>query len=167
MRKRVIIMAIIHVRIDERLIHGQVATVWTNTLGCSRIMVVNDEACNSETQKYVLKLATPPNVSLSVLTIEKATTRIKEGKYDNDKVFLIFKNPKDCVRLMEKGIEIPMLNVGNMSTKDGTTSVKKSVNVSKEDVEAFRKLNSMGLKITARMVPDEPENNFMDLIKGL
>lgn len=160
-------MSIIHVRIDERLIHGQVATVWTNTLGCSRIMVVNDEASSSETQKYVLKLATPPSVSLSVLTVEKAATRIKEGKYDNDKVFMIFKNPKDCVRLLEKGIEIPMLNVGNMSAKDGTTNIKKSVNVSKEDIEAFRKLNSLGLKITARMVPDEPENDFMDLIKEI
>ena len=160
-------MSIIHVRIDERLIHGQVATVWTNSLGCNRIMVINDEACNSETQKYVLKLATPPSVSLSVLTIEKAVTRIKEGKYDNDKVFVIFKNPKDCVRIIEKGIELPFINVGNMSTKDGTTSVKKSVNVSKEDVEAFRKLNSLGVKITARMIPNEPDINFMNLIKDL
>ena len=160
-------MSIIHVRIDERLIHGQVAIVWTNTLGCSRIMVINDEACNSETQKYVLKLATPASVKLSVLTIEKAVTRIKEGKYDNDKVFVLFKNPKDCLRLMEQGIILPMLNVGNMSSKESTTNVKKSVNVSKEDVEAFRKLDSMGLKITARMVPDEPENNFMNLLKSL
>ena len=160
-------MSIIHVRIDERLIHGQVATVWTNTLGCTRIMVINDEACNSETQKYVLKLATPSGVKLSVLTVQKAATRIKEGKYDNDKVFVLFKNPKDCLRLMEEAIELPMLNVGNMSAKDGTTNIKKSVNVSKEDVEAFRKLDSLGLKITARMVPDEPENNFMNLLKGL
>jgi len=160
-------MSIIHVRIDERLIHGQVATVWTNSLGCNRIMVINDEACNSETQKYVLKLATPPSVSLSVLTIEKAVTRIKEGKYDNDKVFVIFKNPKDCVRIIEKGIELPFINVGNMSTKDGTTSVKKSVNVSKEDVVAFRKLNDLGVKITARMIPNEPDINFMNLIKDL
>jgi mannose PTS system EIIAB component len=160
-------MSIIHVRIDERLIHGQVAIVWTNTLGCNRIMVINDDACNSETQKSVLKLATPPSVRLSVLTIEKAAARIKAGKYENDKVFVLFKNPKDCVRLMEKGIELPMLNVGNMSSKDGTTNIKKTVNVSKEDIEAFRKLDSLGLKMTARMVPDEPENNFMNLLKGL
>jgi len=160
-------MSIIHVRIDERLIHGQVATVWTNTLGCNRIMVINDDACNSETQKYVLKLATPSGVKLSVLTIQKAVTRIKEGKYENDKVFVLFKNPKDCVRLMEEGIQLPMLNVGNMSAKDVTTNIKKTVNVSKEDVEAFRKLASLGLKITARMVPDEPENDFMNLLKGL
>ena len=54
-----------------------------------------------------------------------------------------------------------------MSAKEGTTNVKRSVNVSKEDVEVFRKLNSMGLKITAKMIPDEPELNFMDLVKEL
>ena len=128
---------------------------------------------NKEDMKKALKLhlqffnTTPPSVSLSVLTIEKAATRIKEGKYDNDKVFVIFKNPTDCIRLIEKGIEIPVLNVGNMSTKSGTTSVKKSVNVSKEDVAAFKMLDSMGVKITARMIPNEPETNFMNLIKGL
>lgn len=160
-------MPIVHVRIDDRLIHGQVATVWTNSLGCNRIMVINDEACNSETQKYVLKLATPPSVELSVLTVDKAVTRIGEGKYDNDRVFVIFKNPKDCLRLVEKGIKLPALNVGNMSPKDGTVNVKKSVNVSKEDAAAFRKLHSMGIKITARMIPDEPEGAFIDLLKGV
>lgn len=160
-------MPIIHVRIDERLIHGQVAMVWTNTLGCNRIMVVNDEACNSETQKYVLKLATPPGIKLSVLTVEKAAVRIKEGNYDNDKVFVIFKNPEDCIRLIEKGIQLSLINVGNMSHKNGTISVKKSVNVLPKDIECFKKLDSMGVKLTAKMLPDEPEENFMNFLKGL
>lgn len=160
-------MSIIHVRIDERLIHGQVATVWTNSLACTRIMVINDAASNDDTEKYVLRLAAPSSVHLSVLTVQKAAARIKEGRYDNDKVFVIFKNPEDCVRLIEKGIKIPSINVGNMSPKDGTTNVKKSINVTKEDVEAFKKLDSMGVKITARMIPDEPQNNFINLIKDL
>lgn len=160
-------MPIIHARIDERLIHGQVAMVWTNTLGCNRIMVINDEACNSEAQKYVLKLATPPGIKLSVLTVDKAAARIKEGNYDNDKVFVIFKNPEDCIRLLEKGIKLPSLNVGNMSHKNGTINVKKSVNVLPKDIEFFKKLDSMGVKLTAKMLPDEPEENFMNFLKGL
>ncbi len=160
-------MAIIHVRIDERLIHGQVATVWCNSLGASRIMVVNDEASKSDIQKSVLKMATPPGVRLSVLTVDEAVKRIKSGRYDKDKVFMIFKMPKDCLRLIEAGIDIPELNVGNMAYKEGATRVKRSVNVTGDDVEIFKKLHSMGVKMTARMIPDEPENNFMDIIKGL
>lgn len=160
-------MAIIHVRIDERLIHGQVATVWSNSLDVTRIMVVNDEASKDEIQKSVLKMATPPGIKLSVLTVADAAERIKAGKYDADRVFMIFKNPRDCLRLIEAGVNLPEINVGNMAHKEGATQVKKSVNVTKEDVEIFKKLDSMGIKMTARMIPDEPANNFMDLIRGL
>lgn len=160
-------MAIIHVRIDERLIHGQVATVWCNTLGATRIMVVNDSASKDEIQKSVLKLATPPGVKLSVLSIDDAAARIKSGKYDNDKVFVIVKSPDDCIRLIESGISITEINVGNMAFKEGAMQIKKSVNVTKKDIENFKKLNSMGIRLTARMIPDESENNFMDFISNL
>lgn len=160
-------MAIIHVRIDERLIHGQVATVWCNTLGATRIMVVNDSASKDEIQKSVLKLATPPGVKLSVLSIDDAVARIKSGKYDSDKVFVIVKSPDDCIRLIESGISITEINVGNMAFKEGAMQIKKSVNVTKKDIENFKKLNSMGIKLTARMIPDESENNFMDFISNL
>ncbi len=160
-------MAIIHVRIDERLIHGQVATVWSNSLGATRIMVINDEASKDDIQKSVLKMATPPGIKLSVLTVSDAAERIKAGRYDSDKVFMIFKTPKDCLRLIETGISLPEINVGNMAHKEGATQVKRSVNVTKDDIETFKKLNSMGIKMTARMIPDEPANNFMDIIKGL
>ncbi|WP_432422849.1 PTS sugar transporter subunit IIB [Thermoanaerobacterium thermosaccharolyticum] len=59
------------------------------------------------------------------------------------------------------------INVGNTAHKEGATQIKKSVNVTKEDVENFKMLNSMGVKLTARMIPDESENNFMDFIKSL
>lgn len=160
-------MAIIHVRIDERLIHGQVATVWSNTLGVTRIMVVNDEAAKDDLQKGILKMATPPGIKLSVLSVNSAVERIKEGRYDDDRVFMIFKNPKDCLRLIEAGINLPEINVGNMAYKEGAKQIKKSVSVTQEDVEVFKKLDFMGIKMTARMIPDEPENNFMDLIRGI
>jgi len=78
-------MSIVHVRIDERLIHGQVVTQWVNALRVMRIMVINDEAANDELQKTSLKMATPAGIRLSVLTIEKAATNIDNGKYGKSK----------------------------------------------------------------------------------
>lgn len=160
-------MAIIHVRIDERLIHGQVAAVWSNSLGITRIMVVNDEAAADDLQKGILKMATPPGIKLSVLSIASAAERIKEGRYDGDRVFMIFKKPEDCLKLIEAGIKLSEINVGNMAYKEGAKQIKKSVSVTKEDVEVFKKLDSLGVKMTARMIPDEPAGNFMDLIKDM
>ena len=78
---------IIHIRIDDRLIHGQVATQWTNDLGATRIMAINDEVATNPTLKTVLRMAAPPNVSTSIITRETAVKNIKAGKYAGQKVF--------------------------------------------------------------------------------
>lgn len=158
-------MAIIHVRIDDRLIHGQVAVVWTNTVGANRIMVVNDKAAADDMQKSILRMATPPGIKLSVLTVEKAVTRIKKGRYDNDKVFMVLKSPKDFLKLIREGIEIKQVNVGNMAKTKDTIQIKKTVNITKEDLDVFVQLKEVGVKVTARMLPNEDENNIMDFIK--
>lgn len=73
----------------------------------------------------------------------------------------------DCLKLIEAGIKLSEINVGNMAYKEGAKQIKKSVSVTKEDVEVFKKLDSLGVKMTARMIPDEPAGNFMDLIKDM
>ena len=133
-------MDIVNVRIDERLIHGQVAAVWTNTLNATRIMVIDDMAAKDEIQKIALKMACPSTVKLSILPAEKAA---------------------------DAGYMFPVVNVGNMSNKHGSTQIKRSVSVTPEDVAAFRELNDRGVKFTAQMVPTEEKIDFMPLIKDL
>ena len=77
-------MEIVNVRIDERLIHGQVAAYWTNNLNATRIMVIDDMAAKDEIQKIALKMACPSAVKLSILPAEKAAARLKEEAYPND-----------------------------------------------------------------------------------
>ena len=72
-------MSIIGVRIDGRLIHGQVANLWATKLNISRIMVVDDEVAGNAIEKSGLKLATPAGVKLSVLPVEKAAQNILAG----------------------------------------------------------------------------------------
>ena len=81
---------IIHIRIDDRLIHGQVATMWTNNLGATRIMVINDEVANNDLQKSVLRMAAPSNVSTSIITRETALKNISSGKYEGQKYLLLW-----------------------------------------------------------------------------
>ena len=99
-------MAIVHVRIDERLIHGQVAMVWTNTVGASRIIVANDEAVRDDMIIAALKISKPAGVKLSILSRNKAVEKIGNGAYDDDRVFLIFQNVKDAAYCVEKGLEL-------------------------------------------------------------
>ncbi len=82
-------MAIIHARVDERLIHGQVAMVWTNTVGATRIVVVNDAAVKDEMMIAALKMAKPAGVKLSILSRSRAIEKFAEKAYEGEKVFLI------------------------------------------------------------------------------
>ncbi|EMG27204.1 Fructose-specific phosphotransferase enzyme IIB component [Listeria fleischmannii 1991] len=156
---------IIHVRIDERLIHGQVATMWTNTIKATRIMIVDDGVVKSEIEKTALKTAVPSGVKLSILTSQGAIKNILADKYIGQKVFLIVKNPRVLKELVDGGVTLPQINVGNMSTKKDSKQIKKSVSVTEEDLENFDYFVKKGIKLTAQMVPSEEEVPFQNLLK--
>lgn len=157
-------MAITHCRIDGRLIHGQVANLWTTSLGATRIMVVDDEVSTNAIEKAGLKLACPAGVNLSVLPIERAANNIKAGKYDSQKLFIVARKPEVFLGLVEQGVDIKHINVGNMSMTDETKQIAKSIGVTEKDIEDFKKLNDKGVKLTAQMVPNDPESDFLSLL---
>ncbi|WP_051541870.1 PTS system mannose/fructose/N-acetylgalactosamine-transporter subunit IIB [Clostridium lundense] len=158
-------MGIIHIRIDDRLIHGQVAAFWCNSLKANRIMVANDAVAKDELQKNVLRMVAPAGVRTSIITKQTAATNIKAGKYDKERVLLILKSPQDALDLINLGVDIKSINVGNMAHKDRTIQIKRSINVTEADIENFKKLSALGIEITAIMVPDEPATSLMDYIK--
>lgn len=160
-------MEIVNVRIDERLIHGQVAAFWTNKLSVGRIIVVNNDAIKNEVQKMALKMATPVGVKLSIISVETAAKNLLARKYEGQRVMIIVKEPKTLYELLDKGVKLEEINVGNMSTKTGSTQVKKSVSVTKEDVEYFKKISDMGVRVVAQMVPTEDKIEFMKLIQNI
>lgn len=158
-------MSIIHARVDERLIHGQVATVWTNSLGAQRIMVVNDLAVKDQIQIGALKMAKPVGVKLSILSKRKAVANILEGKYDAEKVFLITKNIEDMAELINQGVPLQTFNIGNISQKEGSKAIKKSVALTGEDISIIHQLTDKGIKITAQMIPSEPDESVLTFLK--
>lgn len=148
---------IIHIIIDDRLIHGQVATRWSTGLGASRIMVANDQVAGDEMQKEILRMVAPPGIATSIISKEKAATNILAEKYATQKVLMVLKNPMDALDLIDRGLEIKEINVGNMAKREGTVQIKKSISITKEEYNAFKELLNKGIRLTARMVPDEAD----------
>ncbi|GEN94414.1 PTS system mannose/fructose/N-acetylgalactosamine-transporter subunit IIB [Pediococcus ethanolidurans] len=158
-------MAITAVRIDGRLIHGQVANLWTTKLGVSRIMVIDDKVAASDIEKSGLKLARPTGIDLSVLPEKTAAEHIKRGGYDSQKVFIVVKRPQILLDLVNDGVKLDTINVGNMSQTEETTQLTNSINVVQDDVDAFNGLHEKGIKITSQMVPGDTAQDFMDILK--
>ncbi|HEC2145114.1 TPA: PTS sugar transporter subunit IIB [Staphylococcus delphini] len=158
-------MAIIGSRIDGRLIHGQVANLWATKLNIGRFIVIDNEVAQSDIDKQALKLATPAGIKLSVLPVEKAANNINNGKYDSQRVMVIAKRPDRFVELVNNGVKIEELNVGNMSQTDETRSITNSINITDEDVDNFKALKEKGVNIISQMVPNDKAVDFMSLIK--
>lgn len=155
----------LNVRIDERLIHGQVATMWTNLLNIQRIIVVDDEVIKSTTEKEVLKMAKPASVKLSILSERGASERIVAGKYDDENVLILVKNPLTILSLVNNGVNVEEIIVGNLSKKEGGRVITRSININKEDENAFEELNEKGIKIYSQMVPNDAKKDFIKLMK--
>ena len=157
-------MAIIATRIDGRLIHGQVANLWTGKLNITRIMVIDDEVAQNDIEKQGLKLACPPGVKLSILPVQKAAENILAGKYDSQRLLIVARYPERFLRLVNYGVELKELNVGNMSQTPETRSVTRSINVVDKDIADFDALQAKGGKLIAQMVLHDPAKDFMPLL---
>lgn len=157
---------IVNTRIDERLIHGQVAGIWSTSLSTQRIIVANDEAATDPLQKSSLRMAAPSSMRLSVLGVEDDAKNIQSGKYGKQRLFLLFKNPKDVLRFIEAQGPIKTVNVGNMSYKEGAREVTKSIQVLPEEEQIFETIASKGVTVTAQLVPNDPVVDFMKKLRG-
>ncbi|MDQ8500909.1 PTS sugar transporter subunit IIB [Enterococcus faecium] len=157
---------IVNVRIDERLIHGQVAGIWAPSLHTQRIIVINDEAAADTLQKSSLRMAAPTSMRLSVLSVESAAKNIRSGKYGKQRLFLVFKNPTDVLRYLKAGGKLTHVNVGNMSYKEGSKDITKSIQVLEEEIDVFESIAAMDINVTAQLVPNDPVIDFMDKLRN-
>ncbi|MEH0868573.1 PTS mannose transporter subunit IIAB [Serratia liquefaciens] len=154
-------------RIDDRLIHGQVATRWTKETDVSRIIVVSDEVAADHVRKTLLTQVAPPGVTAHVVDVAKAIRVWNNPKYAGDRVMLLFTNPTDVWRLVEAGVDIKSVNIGGMAFRQGKTQVNNAVSVDDKDIEAFKKLNERGIELEVRKVSSDSRLKMMDLINKL
>lgn len=156
---------IVHARVDERLIHGQVAMVWTNTVGASRIVVVNDDVLKDDMALAGLKMAKPAGVKLSIMTVNRAVERLRENAYSGDRIFVITKNIGDMAELIRRGVEIDRVNVGNVAKREGSRNIKKSVNLTEQDIEDIHEMIRGGHSVTAQMIPNESDQSILNYLQ--
>ena len=151
-------------RIDDRLIHGQVATRWTKETNVSRIIVVSDEVAADNVRKTLLTQVAPPGVTAHVVDVAKMIRVYNNPKYAGERVMLLFTNPTDVERIVEGGVKVTSVNVGGMAFRQGKTQVNNAVSVDEKDIEAFNKLNARGIELEVRKVSTDQKLKMMDLI---
>lgn len=155
---------IILTRIDERLIHGQVATQWSGAIGANLLLVANDEVSTNQMRQGLMDMCAPSFAQTRYFSIQKVIDVIHKAS-DKQKIFIICDNPTDVLRLVEGGVPIKKLNIGNMHMAEGKRQVATTVAVDDKDVAAFRRLRELGVELEIKRVPTEASEDVEKLFK--
>ena len=151
-------------RIDDRLIHGQVAFAWTKHLGVNCILVANDTVVKDELKKMMLNLAKPPGVKLLLFSVADAVSFLNSEEADKYKTFVLVDKAPDALALCQGVKGISAVNVGGMRMAEGKKMISSAVAVNEADIQAFETMASMGVEVEVRQVPTEKKKNIMELI---
>ncbi len=143
-------------RIDSRLIHGQVVTSWAKAVKCEAIFAVSDEVANDALRRDLLLQVAPENLKSYVIPVEKAIKVYHNPKYAGKNILWLVTNPADILRLIDGGVKVDKVNVGGMTYKEGNQQLSQAVTVSRADVAAFNKLLDLGVDLSLQQVASSP-----------
>lgn len=156
---------IVHFRVDDRMLHGIVATAWIPEFKCTRAMVIDPASVGNDLMRQSLKMACPAGVALSVLDPDKAAANILADKYVSQRVFCVCRKIEGAYALFKNGVPMPQLNLGNVTQNTGDITVlDKTVRVSAQEKAMLKEMADAGVKITVRFTPQDSETDVSHLL---
>ncbi len=156
---------IVFVRIDDRLIHGQVVEGWVNFLKATCLLVADDSVASNTLQRSIMELSVPQGLKVFIGRVEEICGRIRTSVLDAERAILLFSNPEDVLRALNSGMECPNLNIGGMHLVPGKRKLLDVLAVNAADIEALKEITSKGVKIMIQTVPTQrpiPLNKVLD-----
>ncbi len=158
-------MRLVLTRIDDRLLHAQVALGWVNALNPDVVVVADDKLSGDQRQIPLMRMSLPPEVELVVAGVEESARLLERDAADARKCVLIVRTPADAVRLVEAGARVAAVNVGGMHFAEGKVRLLPYVYVGREDVEALRRLSARDVELRAQDVPGNPSYDVVKLLE--
>lgn len=144
------------VRVDNRLIHGQVVEAWVPYISAHNILVGNDDLARDELQQEIMSLAIPRAVDSAFLSIDELVADARLAGSGRDSTLILFSTCLDVRRAFDKGLKLPTLNVGNLHYATGKRQLSPSVSLGPDDESCLRYLQDKGVELDFRCVPNDP-----------
>lgn len=147
-------------RIDNRLIHGQVGVTWTMTLGANLILVADDLVSTDTMQQQLMQItAGSSGAGVRFWTVQKTIENIQKAA-PHQKIFIVCRTPKEVLQLIEGGVPIQEVNIGNMHFEKGKHQVSKKVYVDDSDMETLRAIMAKGVNMYIQDVPGDKKERI-------
>ena len=158
------------VRIDDRYIHGQVATMWMQSLPTKKCFVINDVVVKDQMTRMVLEMiAINKNIALEILGVDDRIKRLLEVQGDSENMWVLFGNPQDLLKAIQAGFKIEKIIVGFMRHSGEKKPIKAGaqVYVDAEDIKAMKEIDKLGVKLQYQKTPPESPTDVIKLISNM
>ncbi|MDE2291207.1 MAG: PTS sugar transporter subunit IIB [Elusimicrobia bacterium] len=154
------------VRIDDRLIHGQVVEGWLPVLKARRVVVVSDGAAADPVQRALMELSLPEGTALEVLTVAAAPSTLKAAAAAPERVLVLAPGPQEVLALHEAGVPFSSVNVGGLHYAAGTVQLGRAIFLADADIRSLETLAARGVRVEGRAVPSESPLDVMAALKA-
>ncbi|MEG0377251.1 MAG: PTS sugar transporter subunit IIB [Eubacterium sp.] len=146
---------IVLARVDDRLIHGEVVSVWTPSLSANRIIVADDGVAADKFNSRVIKLLAPAGVKVNVYNVKEASEKLKKDPIAGEKIIVLAKTPITFERMSELGVELKSINLGGMGIRDERKPFIKNVACDQTEIEAIQNMLAKSIHVYYQLVPEQ------------
>lgn len=160
-------MKIVMVRVDERLIHGQITMRWSKSVGSNFILCANDAVASNDLQKKVMQMAAPTGIKVEISDIKTTSENLAAEAWPNANILLLVRNPIDLLRLVQNGLNISKVNIGGVRTPGATIKLNKVVLATPQELEAWKELDKRGIRLEVQFLPGEGVAVLNDVIQKM
>lgn len=159
-------MGVTLLRVDDRLIHGQVVEGWVPFLKVDLVIVVSDLAASDEIQTALMKMALPTTVGLLVLPVAGAAAVLNSSQVSARKALVLVPGPTEALALIEKGVAIDRINVGGLHYTVGKVQLGRALFLDEKDRLALCALAAKGVRLEGRALPTDTEEDLAAALGG-
>jgi PTS system mannose-specific IIB component len=153
-------MSLVLVRVDCRLIHGQVVETWVPHTGANCLLVANDDLVANEILRSVMEMAVPPSIHVVFCRVDEVRGVLSEIDRNGEKAILLCSTFGDALNIFHRGVRFSTLNIGNLHYAAGKVEIAPSVYFTQEDFEAVHCLSHLGVSVTIKATPFEAGTSF-------
>lgn len=157
------------IRIDDRLIHGQVIVGWVKLLNIEKILLVNEQAAKDSIKKELMRTAVPSEVDLEIGTINNGAKSLLDNSFKKQNTILIVESPRDAVKLFDlTDGKINSIIIGGIHYKKGKLQLKNDLFLGRDDIKAIKYLLERNVEINYQSLPNTEKTEisvFLDMIK--
>lgn len=153
------------IRVDCRLIHGQILEGWLPKTKADCLVVANDDVANDDIRKKIMEMAVPENIEVSFLSISETAATLMKRDLGDKRVMVLLSNCQDALKLFSHGLKFNRLNLGNLHFSPNKKQVTFTISLDGLDLKCLKKLADQGVEIEAQSSPNDTPRGYVEIME--